>query len=122
MYSSMRRHNRWPRAHEPGQERPTIVERIEFEGNRRIRSETLQGAHLYARGRCTAKRVCNRDFQALWNTQYFEDVRLEVQDSPDRANGKIVIFHVVERPVIRRIEYHGLKSVSESDILDAIRT
>ncbi len=101
----------------PGQTKP-IIERIEFDGNRRIRSETLQGRIFTRAGDPYSVEGLQRDFQALWNTQYFDDIRLEVQDSPDRPNAKIVIFHVVERPVIRRIEYHGLKSVSESDILD----
>ena len=65
--------------------------------------------------------LLRRDFQALWNTQYFEDIRLEVQDSPNRPNSKIVIFHVIERPVIRRIEYHGIKSVTQSEILDRFK-
>src|SRR5208282_5545531 len=62
-----------------------------------------------------------RDFQALWNTQFFEDVKLRVEDSPDRANSKIIIFEVTERPVIRRIRYDGIHSVSESDILDRFK-
>ena len=39
-----------------------------------------------------------RDFQALWNTQFFEDIRLEVEDDPNNPNGKIVVFYVTERP------------------------
>ena len=62
-----------------------------------------------------------RDFHALWNTQYFEDIRLEIEDSADKPNQKIVIFYVTERPIIRRIEYKGNKSVSESDILDRFK-
>ena len=62
-----------------------------------------------------------RDFQALWNTQFFEDIRLEVENDPDNPNGKIVIFYVTERPIIRRIEYKGNKSITESDILDAFK-
>ena len=32
-----------------------------------------------------------------------------------------MIFHVVERPTIRKIDYRGNKSISESDILDAFK-
>src|ERR1700691_3104632 len=99
---------------------PTI-ERIEFQGNRRIRSETLR-ARIFSRpGDPVNEEALRRDFHALWNTQYFEDIRLEVQDDPNRPNGKIVIFHVTERPIIRRIEYKGNKSITESDILDAFK-
>ena len=99
----------------------SVIERIEFEGNRRIRSETLKARIFTREGDPYNEEGLRRDFRALWNTQYFEDIRLEVQDSHNRPNAKIVIFHVVERPVIRRIEYHGQKSISESDILDAFK-
>jgi len=87
-----------------------IIERIEFQGNRRIRSETLR-ARIFSRvGDPLNEDALRRDFHALWNTQYFEDIRLEVQDSPDKPGQKIVIFYLTERPIIRRIEYKGNKS------------
>jgi outer membrane protein insertion porin family len=52
---------------------------------------------------------------------FFEDVRLEVEDSPDRSNAKIVVFYLKEKPFVRRIEYRGTNSLTESDILEALR-
>ena len=70
-----------------GQQPQTIIERIEFIGNRRIRSDTLK-ARIFSRdGDVYNEETLRRDFQALWNTQFFEDVKLRVEDSPDRANG-----------------------------------
>ena len=98
-----------------------IIEKIEFIGNRRIQSETLL-ARIFSRpGDPYSAEAVRRDFQALWNTQFFEDVRLEVEDSPDNPNGKIIVFTCKERPIIRRIEYKGNKSITESDILDAFK-
>ena len=98
-----------------------FIERIDFEGNRRIRRDTLQ-ARIFSRpGDPYNEDTLRRDFQALWNTQFFEDVKLHVEDSPDKANGKIVVFEVKERPVIRRIRYEGIHSISESDILDRFK-
>jgi len=109
-----------PQQNQPPSNMPTIAQ-IRFDGNRRIRTETLQ-ARIFSRvGDPYNEDALRRDFQALWNTQYFEDIRLEVQDSPDKPNGKIVTFYLVERPIIRRIEYHGIKSITESDILDRFR-
>src|SRR3984885_11433189 len=100
---------------------PPTIERIEFQGNRRIRSETLR-ARIFSRpGDTLNDDALRRDFHALWNTQYFEDIRLEIEDSADKPNQKIVIFYVTERPIVRRIEYKGNKSVSESDILDRFK-
>lgn len=104
----------------PGQVGP-VIESISFEGNRRMRSETLMARILDRAGDPYNEDTLKRDFHALWNTQYFEDIRLEVQDNPKTPNAKIVIFHVVERPLIRRIDYRGLKSVSQSDVLDRFR-
>jgi outer membrane protein insertion porin family len=99
---------------------PTI-ERIEFQGNRRIRSETLR-ARIFSRpGDAVNEDALRRDFHALWNTQYFEDMRLEIEDSADKPNQKVIIFYVTERPIVRRIEYKGNKSVTESDILDRFK-
>jgi outer membrane protein insertion porin family len=98
-----------------------VIERIEFIGNRRVRTDTLK-ARIFSRdGDPYNEDTLRRDFQALWNTQFFEDVKLRVEDSPKRADGKIIIFEVKERPQIRRIRYDGTHSVSESDILDRFK-
>jgi len=100
---------------------PGVIERIEFYGNRRIRSDTLKARIFSREGDPYNEETLRRDFQALWNTQFFEDVKLRVEDSPDRADGKIIIFDVKERPQIRRIRYDGNHSVTESDILDRFK-
>jgi len=108
-----------PQAQAPQQQ--FVIERIEFIGNRRVRSDTLK-ARIFSRdGDPYNEETLRRDFQALWNTQFFEDVKLRVEDSPTRTNGKIIIFEVKERPQIRRIRYEGAHSVSESDILDRFK-
>jgi outer membrane protein insertion porin family len=98
-----------------------VIERIEFIGLRRIQRDTLLARIFSRSGDPYNPDTLRRDFQALWNTQFFEDIRLEVEDSPDQPNGKIVLFYVTERPIIRRIEYKGNKSITESDILDAFK-
>ena len=105
----------------PAQPPGTVIDRILFTGNRRIRTDTLK-ARIFSRdGDPYNEETLRRDFQALWNTQFFEDVKLRVEDSPDGPNHKNVIFDVKERPVIRRIRYDGIHSVSESDILDRFK-
>jgi outer membrane protein insertion porin family len=104
----------------PGQRQEVIV-RIEFLGNRRLRSDTLKARIFSREGDPYNEEALRRDFHALWNTQFLEDVKLRVEDSTERAGAKIVIFEVKERPVIRRMRYEGLHSISESDILDRFK-
>ncbi|HEY2461378.1 MAG TPA: outer membrane protein assembly factor BamA [Candidatus Acidoferrum sp.] len=105
----------------PQEQPPIVIDDIRFIGNRRIRSDTLVARIFTRKGDAYNEETLRRDFQALWNTQFFEDVKLRVEDSPDSPGHKIVIFEVKERPVIRRIRYDGIHSISESDILDRFK-
>jgi outer membrane protein insertion porin family len=104
----------------PQGEAQPFIERIDFIGNRRIRRDTLQARIFSRAGDAYNEETLRRDFQALWNTQFFEDVQLRVEDG-EKPNGKVIIFDVKERPVIRRIRYDGIHSISESDILDRFK-
>jgi len=98
-----------------------VIAKIEFSGNRRFQSAMLRARIFTREGDVYTEEALRRDFQALWNTQYFEDIRLEEEDSPDRPNAKIIVFHVKERPIIRRIEYEGLKSATQSEVLERFK-
>ena len=86
-----------------------------------MRSDTLRARIFSREGDPYSEEALRRDFQALWNTQFFEDIKLRAEDSTDGPNRKIIIFQVKERPLIRRIRYDGIHSVSESDILDRFK-
>lgn len=103
------------------QKKGPFVERIEFSGNRRMRRDSLLARIFTRQGDPYNPESLNRDYQALWNTGYFDNVTLSVEDSTDDPNGKIITFTVKERPAIRQIKYVGNKSVSESDILDRFK-
>ena len=60
----------------------SFIERIDFVGNRRVRTDTLKARIFSREGDPYNEDTLRRDFQALWNTQFFEDVKLGVEDSP----------------------------------------
>ncbi len=98
-----------------------FVERIEFYGNRDYPRDMLL-ARIFTRvGDPYSPAALRRDFHALWNTGYFQDIRLIVQSDPKNPNAKIVIFYLTERPIIRLIRYEGNHTVTQSDILDAFQ-
>jgi outer membrane protein insertion porin family len=94
------------------------IEDIRWEGLRRIPRDTMNARILSKQGDLYDPDALRRDFQSVWNTNFFEDVRMEVEDG---ETGKIIYFIVQERPLIRRITYDGVKSVQESEILEAFR-
>lgn len=100
----------------PAQEQAgQIVQDITVDGNRKIPKETIL-SHIYTRaGDIYDQAALERDLRSVWNTGYFDDVRVEREQT---AKGWIIHFYVREKPNIRTIEYHGLNSVSQSDVLD----
>jgi outer membrane protein insertion porin family len=99
----------------------SFIERLEITGNRRVQRTTIM-AHIRSRpGDPYDGEAVQRDAQALRDIGYFEEVRLRVEDIPDEPNGKIVAFDVKEKPFVRRIEYRGIKSINEADILNAYK-
>ncbi|MBI1956016.1 MAG: outer membrane protein assembly factor BamA [Acidobacteria bacterium] len=97
---------------------PPRVERIQFRGNRRVPAATLKTRIFTQPGDSYDENALRRDFMALYNSGFFEDIVLRVEDG---GTGKIVTFEVKERPTIRSIEYKGNKSVTQSDILNRFK-
>jgi outer membrane protein insertion porin family len=87
-------------------------------GNRRIPKESVLARLFSHEGDLYDPQVVERDFNSLWNTGYFDDVRIERTDE-----AKCVQLHVYvkEKPTIREINYKGINAVSQSDILEAFK-
>ncbi|HMD87226.1 MAG TPA: POTRA domain-containing protein, partial [Terriglobia bacterium] len=99
--------------------KPTIEGPPNFRGNRRIPASTLRARITSRAGDVYDESLLERDFMALWNTGFLDDVRLEVADAPN--GNKIVTFYVREKKLVRSIDYKGLSSVQQSDVLDAFK-
>lgn len=102
----------------PEVHKPTI-DSIIIRGNRRIPAMTLRARLFSHPGDVYDEAALERDFMALWNTGFLDDVRLEVADAPN--GNKIVTFYVREKKLVRSIDYKGLSSVEQSDVLDAFK-
>ncbi len=95
-----------------------LVQGIQIHGNRRIPIETIKARMSTKDGDVYDPALLERDFNSLWNTGYFDDIRLEREES---AKGWIIHVYVKEKPTIRTIEYKGLNSVSQSDVLERFK-
>ena len=99
-------------------QQPQTIDSIRVIGNRRIPKETVL-ARLFTHPGDTYDPISiERDFNSLWNTGYFENLRIEREDS---EKGIILDIFVKEKPTIREINYKGLNAVSQSDVLDRFK-
>ena len=94
------------------------IDSIRVIGNRRIPKETILARLFIHPGDTFDINSVEASFQSLWNTNYFENLRVEREDS---EKGVILNIFVTEKPNIRDIKYNGLSSISESDILDRFK-
>ena len=91
---------------------------IIIHGNRRIPADTIRARMFTREGDVYDQQALERDFNSLWNTGYFDDLRIEREQT---TKGWIIHVYVKEKPTIREIKYVGLSSVSQSDVLDKFK-
>ena len=87
-------------------------------GNRRIPKESVIARLFSRQGDQYDPATVERDFNALWNTGYFEDVRIERKEADTCTQ---LIVYVRERPTIGEINYKGLNAVTVSDALERLK-
>lgn len=76
-------------------------------------------AHIFTHpGDVYDQAAIERDFNSLWNTGFFEDIRFEREATP---KGWILHVYVKERPRVKQIYYLGINAISKSDILDRFK-
>ena len=93
-------------------------------GNRRIPKESVLARLFSRQGNLYDPQIVERDFNSLWNTGYFEDVRIERVDTPatDTSPACVqLVFYVREKPTIRELNYKGVNAISQSDIQERFK-
>jgi outer membrane protein insertion porin family len=98
-----------------------IVESVDIEGNRRNREEDLLYFIQTKPEAPFSREQAERDLQTLLALGFFNKANARVETTEGARGGVNVIFVVEELPIIRDIQFDGLKSVAESDVLKAFR-
>src|SRR5687768_3312750 len=88
---------------------PNKVEAVDVRNNRRFPSDTIKYTITTKPGDVFSVDVIRADMRRLYALGYFDSVTTYEEEG---KTGKIVVFYVVEKPVIRSIEYKGAKSIT----------
>jgi outer membrane protein insertion porin family len=105
----------------PSVQQQRLVEEVDIEGNRRLRDEDILYYVQTRAGDAFNPQQVERDFQAILALGFFDKTESSVSTVEGDRSGVRVIFTVKELPIIRDIQFEGLKSVPESDVLKAFR-
>lgn len=90
-----------------------IVADLRVQGNQRIEADAILRVIHTEKNKPYQPNILSEDIRAIFAMGYFDDVRVESQSGP---TGKIVIFHVKEKPTVRRIKIKGNNYIDEEDI------
>jgi outer membrane protein insertion porin family len=94
------------------------IEEIRIVGNRRIPESTVRYYIQSKEDLIYDEQQALRDYNTLLNTNFFADAKIKRMEG---ESGVILIFEFVERPLVRTVEYEGMKSFKESDVLERFR-
>ena len=98
-----------------------VVESVDIQGNRRLRDEDLLYYIKTRAGDVYDPAALERDLKELLSLNFFDKTATRVLTEPGVRGGVNVIFEVRELPIIRDLQFTGLKAVQESDVLKAFR-
>src|SRR6476469_11241308 len=98
-----------------------VVESVDIQGNRRLRDEDLLYYIKTRPGDVYDPAALERDLKELLSLNFFDKTATRVLTTPGVRGGVNVIFEVKELPIIRDLQFTGLKAVQESDVLKSFR-
>ena len=96
----------------------SVVKKIEFKGNSRISSSTINAAIKTNHGDVYDPKAISQDVDAIWLLGYFDNIEVEVEAYED---GVKVIFLVLERPVVKSIFFAGNDAVKTKKLTEGIQ-
>ncbi|MFN3406756.1 MAG: POTRA domain-containing protein, partial [Caldimicrobium sp.] len=95
----------------------TIVERLSFEGNRRVGEDVLLPKIKTKVGSFLDYEVLNEDLKNLYKLGYFENIEIALEPGD---KGVHVVFKLQERESIKEITFKGLKEGKKEDLAKII--
>jgi outer membrane protein insertion porin family len=98
-----------------------LVEDVQIIGNRRLRREDILYYIQVRPGDPYNLEQAQRDMLAILALGFFDKVQSRAYTEDGPRGGVVVIFEVKELPIIRDLQFEGLHSVPESDVLKAFR-
>jgi outer membrane protein insertion porin family len=90
---------------------------VEFQGLRTLSEETVRYYLGLEVGQTFDPVQLDANIHSLWERDLIDDITVEAAPT---ANGIHVTLRIVERPVLRSIEYEGLKKVGRTDLQERI--
>ncbi|MBU4011325.1 MAG: outer membrane protein assembly factor BamA, partial [Proteobacteria bacterium] len=91
--------------------------KVIVDNNKRIESDAIKRIIKTKAGGLYQPQTVSDDLKAVYAMGYFDDVRIESEDTPE---GKVVTFKVKEKPNIKAILFKGNKTFEDDKIKESL--
>ncbi|HEX8960809.1 MAG TPA: outer membrane protein assembly factor BamA, partial [Geobacteraceae bacterium] len=92
------------------------ITEVAIKGNRRIETVVILNAVKVKAGDILSLEQVDNDIRAIYKLGYFQDVKAETEKSD---KGVVLIYRVVERPIVREVRIEGNKEIAADKIREA---
>jgi outer membrane protein insertion porin family len=99
--------------------RESVIASITPAGNKKIDSGAILQHIQTQPGDPYAPADLQKELRSIFAMGYFDDIQIEVNQESD---GKAVIFHVTEKPVIKSILFSGIDEIKEETVKEVVTT
>lgn len=91
------------------------IAEIVITGNKRIDADAVLRFIKTAPGDIFSEQSISRDLKSIYSMGYFDDIRVESEDGPQ---GKIITFHIKEKPTVRNVTVKAGRAIEEEEIIE----
>lgn len=95
------------------QQIPDTIVDIVIEGNETIPTSTILQEIISQPNRSMSNRQLREDKRRLMSTRWFYSVTERFEN---RSNGAVLVFSVRERPIVRKVEFRGIKKLKLKEL------
>jgi outer membrane protein insertion porin family len=95
------------------EELPATIVDVRIEGNETIPTSSILQKIITQPNRAVSNRQVREDKRSLMMTRWFYSVAERFEDGPD---GAVLVFKVHERPIVRRVQFIGIKQLKLKEL------
>jgi len=104
---------------EPAEPKTPKIKEVKIINNKAVSTSTMRSKLRTTEGALFSQDILNEDLKRLYELGFFEDIAIDVKEE---ADGYIVSFVVVEKPLVDGVFFKGNKAIPEPQLKSAIGT
>jgi outer membrane protein insertion porin family len=96
------------------------IKQIVLNGLKLTKSSEIEALVVPYRGILFSYEKYEELYMKLFALEFFSNIKVDIKASDEQGSGVILIFNVIERPMVRKIIFNGISGLRRNDLMEAI--